>query len=98
MRVLVAEDDRALRDVLDRGLREAGYAVDLVADGAAAESALRSREYEVAILDWRMPHLSGVEVVDRVRGAGVRTPILLLTARDTSSDRVQGSTLVPTTI
>jgi DNA-binding response OmpR family regulator len=90
MRVFVAEDDRGLRDVLVRGLKEAGYAVDSVADGEAAESALRSRDYEVAILDWRMPVLSGVEVIERVRGAGVRTPILLLTARDATSDRVQG--------
>jgi len=90
MRVLVAEDDRALRDVLARGLQEAGYAVDAVVDGVAAESALRTRDYEVAILDWRMPALSGVEVLERVRGAGVRIPILLLTARDTPTDRVQG--------
>lgn len=90
MRVLVAEDDRALRAVLERGLQEAGYAVDAVIDGLAAESALRSRDYEVAIIDWRMPIRSGVEVIEQVRGAGVRTPILLLTARDTPSDRVQG--------
>jgi DNA-binding response OmpR family regulator len=90
MRVLVAEDDRALRDVLERGLQEAGYAVDSVIDGVAAESALRARDYEVAILDWRMPVLSGVEVIERARGAGVHTPILLLTARDTPTDRVQG--------
>ena len=90
MRVLVAEDDRALRDVLARGLQEAGYAVDAVVDGVAAESALRARDYEVAILDWRMPVLSGVEVIERVRVAGVRTPILLLTARDTPTNRVQG--------
>jgi DNA-binding response OmpR family regulator len=90
MRVLVAEDDRALRDVLERGLQEAGYAVDSVVDGVAAESALRARDYEVAILDWRMPSLSGLEVIERARGAGVRTPILLLTARDTPADRVQG--------
>jgi DNA-binding response OmpR family regulator len=90
MRVLVAEDDRGLRDVLMRGLQEAGYAVDAVVDGEAAEAALRARDYEVAILDWRMPSLSGLEVIARVRGAGVRTPILLLTARDAASDRVQG--------
>ncbi len=90
MRVFVAEDDRGLRDVLVRGLKEAGFAVDSVADGQAAESALRSRDYEVAILDWRMPVLTGVEVIERVRGAGVRTPILLLTARDATADRVRG--------
>ncbi len=90
MRILVAEDDRALRDVLERGLREAGYAVDTAVDGVVAEAALRSREYEVAVLDWRMPKRSGVEVIERVRGGGVRTPILLLTARDAPQDRVHG--------
>jgi DNA-binding response OmpR family regulator len=90
MRILVAEDDRALRDVLERGLQEAGYAVDAVIDGIAAEIALKARDYEVAILDWRMPARSGVDVIERARGAGVRTPILLLTARDTPIDRVQG--------
>lgn len=90
MRVLIAEDDGALRDVLGRGLVEAGYSVDEVVDGLSAESVLRSREYEVAVLDWRMPGLSGLEVIERVRGAGVRTPILLLTARDTMIDKVQG--------
>jgi DNA-binding response OmpR family regulator len=90
MRTLVGEDDRALRDVLERGLREAGYIVDIVVDGDAAEVALRNNEYEVAILDWRMPGRSGVDVIRRVRGGGVATPILLLTARDAPADRVEG--------
>ena len=90
MRVLVAEDDAALRGVLDRGLRESGYVVDAVADGAAAVNHLRTYEYGVAILDWRMPAKSGVEVVEETRRLGVRTPILMLTARDSPADRVRG--------
>ncbi|HVB51531.1 MAG TPA: response regulator transcription factor [Acidimicrobiales bacterium] len=90
MRILIAEDDRALREVLERGLREAGYVVDVVQDGEAAEVALRRDDYELAVLDWRMPGRTGVEVVDRVRRAGVLTPILLLTARDDPADRVHG--------
>jgi DNA-binding response OmpR family regulator len=90
MRILIAEDDRALREVLQRGLREAGYVVDAVENGDAAEVALRGKEYELAVLDWRMPLRSGVEVIDRVRRAGVLTPILLLTARDAPIDRVHG--------
>jgi len=90
MRILIAEDDRALREVLQRGLREAGYIVDAVDNGESAEVALKRDEYELAVLDWRMPVRSGVEVIDRVRRAGVLTPILLLTARDASSDRVHG--------
>jgi len=59
MRVLVAEDDRGLRDALARGLRENGYVVDTVADGEAAVRFLRSYEYAVVVLDWRMPRMSG---------------------------------------
>ena len=68
MRVLVAEDDAALRSVLDRGLRENGYVVDVVADGDAAVNHLRTYDYEVAILDWRMPKKSGLEALDEARG------------------------------
>ena len=90
MRVLVAEDDPGLRSVLERGLREHGYVVDAVADGALALSYLRSYTYEVAVLDWRMPRQSGLEVVDAMRDRRDRTPVLMLTARDATEDRVEG--------
>jgi DNA-binding response OmpR family regulator len=90
MRVLVAEDDEALRSVLERGLKENGYVVDAVSDGAAALLHLRSYDYDVAILDWRMPARTGVEVVAEARGRGDWTPILMLTARDAPQDRVAG--------
>ena len=90
MRVLVAEDDPALRDVLVRGLRENGYVVDAVADGEAALRYLRGSEYEVAILDWRMPRKSGIEAVTEARASGIRTPVLMLTARDAPADRIAG--------
>ena len=90
MRVLVAEDDAALRSVLERGLRENGYVVDAVVDGESALSHLRAYDYEVAILDWRMPKISGLDVVERARRRGDRTPVLMLTARDTTSDRIAG--------
>ena len=90
MRVLVAEDDRALRSVLERGLRESGYVVDSVGDGSAALRHLRVYDYDVAVLDWRMPEHTGIEVIEEVRRAGDHTPILMLTARDTASDRVTG--------
>ena len=82
MRVLVAEDDRGLRDVLTRGLRESGYTVDAVPDGQAAVNYLRSYDYEVAVLDWRMPGMSGLEVLQWMRRGSVPTPVLMLTARD----------------
>ena len=90
MRVLVAEDDPGLRSVLERGLREHGYIVDAVADGSAALSYLRSYSYEAAVLDWRMPKQSGLDVVAAMRARGDRTPVLMLTARDATEDRVEG--------
>jgi DNA-binding response OmpR family regulator len=90
VRILVAEDEPGLRSVLERGLRENGYAVDAVADGEAALGYLRTYEYAVVVLDWRMPKLSGIEVVTQMRDRGIGSPVLMLTARDTTSDRVTG--------
>ncbi len=90
MRVLVAEDDAGLRSVLERGLREIGYVVDAVANGERALRFLRAYDYEVAVIDWRMPVVSGLEVVQRLRQQGSAIPILMLTARDAASDRVTG--------
>src|SRR5690242_1848818 len=90
VRVLVAEDDEGLGEVLARGLREQGYVVDLVPDGEAAAAYLRFYQYEVAVLDWRMPRLSGFDLVQRLRRGGTTTPVLMLTARDTPADRIAG--------
>jgi DNA-binding response OmpR family regulator len=90
VRVLVAEDDEALRSVLERGLREHGYVVDAVANGAAALRYMQAYDYVAAVLDWRMPEQSGIEVVAEARRRGDRTPILMLTARDAPVDRVEG--------
>ena len=90
MRILVAEDDPGLRSILERGLKENGYAVDAVADGEDALTYLRTYDYSAAVLDWRMPRRSGLEVVAESRSRGLTTPILMLTARDTTADRVAG--------
>ncbi len=90
MRVLVAEDDRGLREALSRGLRESGYIVDAVPDGQAAIEYLRGYDYEVVVLDWRMPGVSGLEVLQWMRGDSRSNPVLMLTARDTPRDRVTG--------
>ncbi|MGH3178959.1 MAG: response regulator transcription factor [Streptosporangiaceae bacterium] len=90
MRVLVAEDDKSLAEVLARGLREQGYVVDLVPDGGTAAAYLRFYQYEVAVLDWRMPGLSGLELIQRLRRGGTPVPVLMLTARDTPADRIAG--------
>jgi DNA-binding response OmpR family regulator len=90
MRVLVAEDDGGLRETLSRGLRESGYTVDAVPDGQAAVEYLRSYDYEVVVLDWRMPRISGLEVLQWMRRDARASPVLMLTARDTPRDRVTG--------
>ena len=91
--MLVAEDDEGLGEVLARGLREQGYVVDLVPDGEVAAAYLRFYQYEVAVIDWRMPRLSGLDLVQRLRRSGAAygsTPVLMLTARDTPADRIAG--------
>jgi DNA-binding response OmpR family regulator len=90
MRVLVAEDDRGLREVLARGLRENGYVVDAVADGQEAIRFLSAYDYVVAVLDWRMPEMSGLEVLQWMRRRKSPAAVLMLTARDAPADRVTG--------
>ena len=90
MRVLLAEDDEGLRSVLERGLRENGYVVDVTIDGEQALRYLDAYEYEVAIVDWRMPRFTGLEVIQQIRRRGSALPVLMLTARDTAADRVTG--------
>jgi DNA-binding response OmpR family regulator len=90
MRVLVAEDDAGLREVIVLGLEDSGYHVDAVERGDDAIDQLRWYSYDVAILDWRMPGAEGIEVVRWARKHDRPTAILMLTARDTSADRVQG--------
>jgi DNA-binding response OmpR family regulator len=90
MRLLVAEDDPGLREVLVQGLEDAGYTVDAVERGDDAIQQLKFYEYDVAIVDWRMPGAPGIDVVAWARHNRRPTAILMLTARDTPADRVQG--------
>ena len=90
MRILVAEDDPGLRDVIVLGLRDAGYHVDSVDRGDDAIDQFRWYEYDVAIIDWRMPGAAGIEVVAWARRNDRPTALLMLTARDAPADRVRG--------
>ncbi len=90
MRVLVAEDDPGLRDVLVLGLEDQGYHVDAVDRGDDAIDQLKWYEYDVAIIDWRMPGAPGIEVVAWARKHDRPTALLMLTARDAPPDRIQG--------
>lgn len=90
MRVLVVEDEAALRQHLAATLGRAGYAVDATGDGRQAEFLGQTESYDVAILDLGLPGLDGLSILQRWRHAGVDTPVLVLTARDTWSDKVRG--------
>ena len=90
MRILVAEDDEGLREVLVLGLTDAGYHVDAVDRGDDAIDMLRWYEYDVAVIDWRMPGAEGIDVVAWARKQDRPTALLMLTARDTPADRIRG--------
>ena len=90
MRILVAEDDRSLREILVLGLEDNGFRVDAVERGDDAIDQLKFYEYDVAILDWRMPGASGIDVVRWARRHDRPTALLMLTARDAPPDRISG--------
>src|SRR5436305_10002248 len=89
MLVLVADDDRAVREALERALQLAGYDVELASDGDAALAAISQRTPDAVILDVMMPGYDGLDVTRRSRPDGQRVPILLLPARDAVGDRVE---------
>ncbi|CAD5374358.1 DNA-binding response regulator in two-component regulatory system with QseC [Rubrivivax sp. A210] len=90
MRILLAEDDPLLGDGLRAGLRQQGFLVDWVRDGVAAERELRAQPYAAAVLDLGLPLQDGLDALAAVRRAGVKIPVLVLTARDAVPDRVRG--------
>ncbi len=90
MRILLVEDDASLVAVVRQGLAEAGFTVDVAADGLEGLAALRVATYDVVILDGMLPGVDGLHVLAELRRWGVRTPVLLLTARATVDDRVAG--------
>ena len=90
MRILLVEDDPELGDGLTVGLRQAGFAVDWLRDGHAADLALRDESFDLVVLDLGLPRLSGMDVLKRARDRGQNLPILILTARDATGDKVSG--------
>jgi two-component system response regulator MprA len=90
MKVLVVDDEPALRDALRRALRSNGYAVATAVDGEDGLDRAAAEEPDLLVLDVLMPRLDGIETCRRLRAAGDRTPILMLTARDAVGDRVEG--------
>jgi two-component system response regulator MprA len=90
VRILVVDDDRSVRDALRRALTLGGYDVEAVEDGRQALTRLSTSSPDAVVLDIGLPEVDGLEVCRRVRGAGDRTPILMLTARDAVADRIDG--------
>jgi two-component system, OmpR family, response regulator len=90
MRLLIVEDDATIADFVAKGLTEAAFAVDVAADGARGLELAMSGTYDAAIVDVMLPQIDGLTLIDRMRARGVRTPVLILSARRTVDDRVRG--------
>ncbi|NVB37507.1 response regulator transcription factor [Pseudenhygromyxa sp. WMMC2535] len=90
MKLLLVEDEDRLARVLTQGLREEGHQVDLCTAGAQAQAQARDIDYDAIILDWMLPDVDGVTILRRWRDAGMRTPVLMLTARGSVGERVTG--------
>lgn len=90
MRLLVVEDDRKIGSFLRRGLGEAGFAVDLAGDGLQGLHCFEQHEYDAAIIDLMLPRMDGLSLIETIRGRGINTPILILSARRSVDDRILG--------
>jgi heavy metal response regulator len=90
MRALIIEDDQTIADFVARGLREAGFAVDIASDGEEGLTLAADEPYDVAIVDLMLPKRDGLSVIDELRKRGRSTPVLILSAKRTVDDRVQG--------
>jgi DNA-binding response OmpR family regulator len=90
MRILLVEDDETIADFVDKGLREAGFAVDRARDGDEGLDRALAEPYDAAIVDVMLPRRDGLSLIDALRGRGVRTPVLILSARRSVDDRVRG--------
>jgi DNA-binding response OmpR family regulator len=90
MRILLVEDDELLGDGLQAGLRQAGYNAEWLKDGIQARTALASEQYAAVVLDLGLPRLDGLALLRELRAAGNATPVLVLTARDSTLDKVKG--------
>ena len=90
MRILIAEDERDLNEILEEKLTSEGYGVDVCYDGIQAMEYLQSAEYDAVLLDVMMPGKDGFQVLREMRACGIKSPVLFLTARDSIEDRVQG--------
>jgi two-component system, OmpR family, response regulator QseB len=90
MRILLIEDDGALGDGIQKGLKQYGYTVDWLTDGRTALSSIKTETFDVILLDLNLPGLPGLNVLREMRAAGITMPVLILTARHAIEDRIKG--------
>ncbi|HNX82066.1 MAG TPA: response regulator transcription factor [Candidatus Omnitrophota bacterium] len=90
MRILVIEDEKKVADFIKRGLKEEGYAVDIACDGDGGHFLATTNDYDVVILDIMLPKLDGMSLCRRLRAEKIKTPIIMLTAKDSVKDKVAG--------
>ncbi|GJD20772.1 two component transcriptional regulator, winged helix family [Rivularia sp. IAM M-261] len=90
MRVLLVEDEPGIAQFISQGLNEAGYAADVATDGEEGLDYALAAEYDIIILDIMLPKIDGLQLLRKLRTQGLKTPVLLLTARDAIEDRVRG--------
>ena len=90
MRVLVVEDDKKIAAFVMNGLRQAGFAVDHAGDGEEGVHLAMHESYDAAVIDIMLPKMDGLSLIDEIRRSGVKTPVLILSARRTVDDRVRG--------
>jgi DNA-binding response OmpR family regulator len=90
MRILLVEDDRDLLEPLQEALNTSGHGVDAVDNGAIAQSLISQKDYDLLILDWLLPEVSGIQLCQHYRQLGKGSPILMLTSKDTTLDKITG--------
>jgi two-component system OmpR family response regulator len=90
VRALIVEDDPTIASFVSNGLREAGFTVDEAADGTMGLELARSAPHDVAVVDLMLPGLDGISLIQQLRAAGIRTPVLILSAKQSVNDRVKG--------
>jgi two-component system OmpR family response regulator len=90
MRILVIEDDEKIGSFLEKGLREAGFAVDLAADGRDGLALFLDTVYDAAVVDIMLPSMDGLTIIETIRSQGISTPVLILSAKRSVDDRIKG--------
>ena len=90
MKILIIEDDEAILNMLKRGLEDEDFVVDTAKDGEEGEYMAKINRYDVIILDWMLPNKEGIEVLKEIRKENILTPVLMLTAKDTTDNKIEG--------